>query len=150
MVAVEFPGNHQNDPGLTGFAYSYGLSALWLFPACVGGFLINWYLVAPRLSRMSRENGALTLTEFIAGPRTINQGPGGLTFGQNPKWSRDLGYTHTHNGILDEIGHPELASDLHRRAGDFHDRAGSVSRAIFRRLAAAAADSGFGRNARWS
>jgi sodium/proline symporter len=33
------------------------------------GFCINWFLIAPRLSRQSRESGAITLTEFIAGPR---------------------------------------------------------------------------------
>lgn len=30
--------------------------------------MINWYLIAPRLYVKSRESGALTLTEFIAGP----------------------------------------------------------------------------------
>lgn len=48
-------------------------------------------------------NGVLE-AEYDAGSRIVNQGPGGLTFGQNPKWSRDLGYRHTHNGIFDEIG----------------------------------------------
>src|SRR5688500_3488447 len=53
--------------GVSGAAYAWGLSALWLFPATVGGFLINWFWVAPRLMRLSRERGSLTLTEFIAG-----------------------------------------------------------------------------------
>lgn len=53
--------------GVSGAAYAWGLSALWLFPATVTGFLINWIWVAPRLMRMSRERGSLTLTEFIAG-----------------------------------------------------------------------------------
>jgi sodium/proline symporter len=55
--------------GVSGAAFVWGLPAVWLIPATVGGFLINWYLVAPRLARESRERGALTLTEFIAGPR---------------------------------------------------------------------------------
>jgi sodium/proline symporter len=55
--------------GVSGAAYSWGLSALWLFPATVSGFLINWLWVAPRLMRMSRATGALTLTDFIAGDR---------------------------------------------------------------------------------
>ena len=38
---------------VSGYAYLYGLSALWLFPACVGGFAANWYLIAPRLRRQS-------------------------------------------------------------------------------------------------
>ncbi|CAN5211770.1 sodium/proline symporter PutP [soil metagenome] len=56
--------------GVSGAAYSWGLSALWLFPATVSGFLINWLWVGPRLMRMSRATGALTLTDFIAGDRT--------------------------------------------------------------------------------
>ncbi len=55
--------------GVSGAAYAWGLSALWLFPATVGGFLLNWLWVAPRLRRLSTEAGALTLTELIAGQR---------------------------------------------------------------------------------
>ena len=54
--------------GVSGAAFAWGLPAIWLIPATVLGFCINWFLIAPRLSRQSRENGALTLTEFIAGP----------------------------------------------------------------------------------
>ena len=54
--------------GVSGAAFAWGLPAVWLIPATVLGFCINWYLIAPRLSRQSRESGAITLTEFIAGP----------------------------------------------------------------------------------
>ena len=54
--------------GVSGAAFAWGLPAIWLVPATVLGFCINWFLIAPRLSTQSRENGALTLTEFIAGP----------------------------------------------------------------------------------
>lgn len=54
--------------GVSGAAYSWGLSALWLFPACVGGFAINWMFIAPALRRASHETGAVTVTELIAGP----------------------------------------------------------------------------------
>jgi len=54
--------------GVSGAAFAWGLPAIWLIPATLSGFVINWYLVAPRLARQSRESGALTLTEFIAGP----------------------------------------------------------------------------------
>ena len=54
--------------GVSGAAFAWGLPAIWLVPATLSGFLINWYLVAPRLARQSRDGGALTLTEFIAGP----------------------------------------------------------------------------------
>ncbi len=53
--------------GVSGYAYLYGVSAVWIFPACVGGFLVNWYVVAPRLQRLGRETEAVTLTEVFAG-----------------------------------------------------------------------------------
>lgn len=52
--------------GVSGFAYLYGLSALWILPGSVGGFLLNWLVVAPRLR--SQTGAAVTLTEFLAGP----------------------------------------------------------------------------------
>ncbi len=52
--------------GVSGAAFAWGLPALWLFPATVGGFLINWYYVAPRLATASREKGSVTLAEYIA------------------------------------------------------------------------------------
>jgi sodium/proline symporter len=53
---------------VSGMAYLWGWPALWLFPATLSGFLINWLWVAPRLMRASRASGAITLTEFLAGP----------------------------------------------------------------------------------
>ena len=53
--------------GVSGAAYAWGLSALWLLPACIGGFLLNWCLVAPRLRRRAHAGGALTVTELLAG-----------------------------------------------------------------------------------
>jgi sodium/proline symporter len=54
--------------GVSGYAYRFGLAAIWLFPACVGGFVLNWYLLAGPLRRLSHESGALTVTELLAGP----------------------------------------------------------------------------------
>jgi len=54
--------------GVSGAAFAWGLPAIWLIPATLSGFAINWYLIAPRLSQQSRASGALTLTEFLAGP----------------------------------------------------------------------------------
>jgi sodium/proline symporter len=51
---------------VSGAAYAWGLSALWLFPSCVGGFLFNWYVLAPRLRRRSREQDTLTVTDVLA------------------------------------------------------------------------------------
>ena len=54
--------------GVSGAAYGWGLGALWLFPACVGGFVLNWTIVAPGLRRLSHATGAVTVTELLAGP----------------------------------------------------------------------------------
>ncbi len=53
--------------GVSGYAYDKGLQAVWLFPACVGGFALNWWVVAPRIRRASVETGALTVTDLCAG-----------------------------------------------------------------------------------
>jgi sodium/proline symporter len=55
--------------GVSGAAYTWGLPALWLFPATVGGFLFNWIFVAPRLRRLSAAEGSVTLSEVIAPKR---------------------------------------------------------------------------------
>ncbi|WP_372370431.1 sodium/proline symporter [Candidatus Uabimicrobium sp. HlEnr_7] len=52
--------------GVSGAAYTWGVSVIWLFPACVGGFILNWYVVAPRLHAFSHEKNSLTLTEVIS------------------------------------------------------------------------------------
>src|SRR6056297_4296656 len=52
--------------GVSGAAYAWGLQAIWLVPAVVSGFVINWIFVAPRLQPASHANGALTLVEFLA------------------------------------------------------------------------------------
>ncbi len=54
--------------GVSGFAYQFGVSAIWLFPACVGGFVINWFLLARPLREQSHRQGLLTATEVLAGP----------------------------------------------------------------------------------
>lgn len=56
--------------GVSGAAFAWGLPAIWLVPSTLLGFFINWYWVAPRLWQRSRDNNALTLTEFLAGPPT--------------------------------------------------------------------------------
>ncbi|MCA8957956.1 MAG: sodium/proline symporter [Planctomycetes bacterium] len=53
--------------GVSGMAFQTGLASLWLFPCCVGGFAINWFLLAPRLRQHSRDTGAVTLTDVLAG-----------------------------------------------------------------------------------
>jgi len=53
--------------GVSGAAFAWGPTALWLFPATLLGFLINWIWVAPRLMPASRDGGTITVSEFVAG-----------------------------------------------------------------------------------
>ncbi|MEQ8858020.1 MAG: hypothetical protein RIC56_05185 [Pseudomonadales bacterium] len=62
--------------GVSGAAYLWGLKAVWLIPAVLSGFAINWFLVAPRLQRRSHADGTLTLVAFLADgcdPRTARR-----------------------------------------------------------------------------
>lgn len=53
--------------GVSGAAWRHGLGAVWILPACAGGFLLNWWWVARPLQEASRRSGAVTLTDFLAG-----------------------------------------------------------------------------------
>ena len=50
--------------GAVGMTYAYGVSGLWYAPGCLLGYLVNLYFVAPRINRLSREQGSLTLTDI--------------------------------------------------------------------------------------
>lgn len=52
--------------GVSGAAYAGGLKAIWIFPACLGGFVLNWFVVARPMRRLSVEQGSVTLTEMLA------------------------------------------------------------------------------------
>jgi sodium/proline symporter len=52
---------------VSGAAFQFGVSALWLFPACVSGFLINWFVLAPRLRRLPAAADAVTVTDVVTG-----------------------------------------------------------------------------------
>lgn len=51
--------------GVSGAAYQWGLPAVWLIPAVLSGFAINWFLIAPKLQPASHQSRALTLVEFL-------------------------------------------------------------------------------------
>jgi len=53
--------------GVSGAAYVMGYSALWLFPAVIGGYLFNWLWLAPKVYALSRQVNAVTLPELLAG-----------------------------------------------------------------------------------
>ncbi|MGK0154681.1 MAG: sodium/proline symporter [Neolewinella sp.] len=52
--------------GVGGFAYTFGMTALWLIPGCIGGFVLNWFVIAPRMR--AQTGAAITLTDYLAGP----------------------------------------------------------------------------------
>ncbi len=52
--------------GAVGMTYTYGVSGLWYAPGCLLGYVVNLYVVAPRLRRMSKENGSITLADVIS------------------------------------------------------------------------------------
>ena len=51
--------------GLSGLAFVEGVSAVWVVVGCLGGYLINWFLVAKRLRRMAVRYDALTLPDLL-------------------------------------------------------------------------------------
>ncbi|MCP4594307.1 MAG: sodium/proline symporter [bacterium] len=52
--------------GLVGWAFTSGVSAYWIIPGCILGFLFNWFVLAGRLRDRSLELNALTLPDFFA------------------------------------------------------------------------------------
>ena len=53
--------------GVSGAAYLWGLSAVWLLPGVLIGYVISWTWVAPRLMEISQQTGAITLPELLFG-----------------------------------------------------------------------------------
>ncbi len=51
--------------GAVGMTWTHGVSGLWFAPGCLLGYLVNLYFVAPRLRKLSEEQGSLTLTDVI-------------------------------------------------------------------------------------
>lgn len=52
--------------GISGAAYQWGLSALWILPGAYGGFALNWLWVAPRLRRLTGR-GDVTFFDVLLG-----------------------------------------------------------------------------------
>lgn len=51
--------------GAVGMTYAHGISGLWFAPGCLLGYLVNVYVVAPRLRRLSCDQGSVTLTDVV-------------------------------------------------------------------------------------
>ena len=52
--------------GLVGWAFTSGVSAYWILPGCLIGFLFNWFVLAGRLRDRSGELNALTIPDFFS------------------------------------------------------------------------------------
>jgi len=51
--------------GTVGLAYKDGLSALWFFPGCLLGYGLNWFFVADRLRKYSRDKKTITIPGYL-------------------------------------------------------------------------------------
>ncbi|MEM6532357.1 MAG: sodium/proline symporter [Myxococcota bacterium] len=51
--------------GVSGAAYAWGISALWLLPACVGGFALNWFFMAPAIRDFGHDEGATSVPDIL-------------------------------------------------------------------------------------
>ena len=58
--------------GFTGFVYVNGLSALWMVPGILGGYVVVWQVFGRRLREETAQRGHVTLTDFM----TAETGPG--------------------------------------------------------------------------
>ncbi len=51
--------------GAAGYSYVAGISTMWMLPGFVLGYLLNWFVVAPKLRRYGQENDCLSLADFF-------------------------------------------------------------------------------------
>lgn len=51
--------------GTVGLAYKDGLSAWWFLPGCLLGYAANWFFLAERLRKHSRETHSITLPDYF-------------------------------------------------------------------------------------
>ena len=56
--------------GVSGAAYAWGLSAAWIWLSVVAGYAVNWFLVAPRLRRLSAAGRSVTLVQLLTADAT--------------------------------------------------------------------------------
>jgi len=51
--------------GVSGAAYAWGLSAVWIIPGVLIGYYVSWTWVAPRLMELSQQTGAVSLPDVL-------------------------------------------------------------------------------------
>lgn len=52
--------------GVSGIAYSQGVSSFWLVPGTLTGHIIVWFWIAPQIQRLSHQHRWITLTDMLA------------------------------------------------------------------------------------
>ncbi len=52
--------------GVSGIAFTQGLSAFWIIPGTLLGHVVVWFKIAPRLHRLSHARQWVTLTDLLA------------------------------------------------------------------------------------
>jgi sodium/proline symporter len=52
--------------GVSGIAFSQGVSSFWLVPGTLSGHLIVWFWIAPKIQQLSHQHRWLTLTDMLA------------------------------------------------------------------------------------
>lgn len=52
--------------GAAGYSYVSGISTMWMLPGFIAGYLLNWFVVAPRFRRSGKELGALSLPDYFS------------------------------------------------------------------------------------
>lgn len=57
--------------GMSGMAYAYGLSSLWVVPGLLFGHALSWFWVAPRLQKLSHDNKLVTVTDILSIDGTV-------------------------------------------------------------------------------
>jgi len=65
--------------GATGFAFSTGLSSIWVFVGIPIGIIVSWIFLAKRFMRETQRTGVLTIPDYLA-----------VRFGKHAKWIRWL------------------------------------------------------------
>ena len=51
--------------GVSGIAYKFGVSTIWLVIGVIVGMFFNWLIVAPTLFRMTRSKDLITIPQFL-------------------------------------------------------------------------------------
>ncbi len=51
--------------GAAGYAYTAGISTMWMLPGFIVGYYINWFFVAPKLRRYGAKNNCLSLSDYF-------------------------------------------------------------------------------------